>query len=223
MPSSDHQSAPTETAQDAVPAPEAPEKSAAWRLHRRVYDWILHWADTPHGAVALFLLALAESSFFPIPPDVLLIALVLGARSRWLRLAFICTAGSVVGGLIGYAIGLTAMDAIGMRLIQFYEAEVAYEKVRELYTRYDFWIVFVAAFTPIPYKIFTITSGAMEMDLLGFSVVSTVGRGLRFFMVAMLLYIFGPPMKRFIDRYFDLLSLAFVVLLVGGFLAVRYF
>ena len=206
-----------------MPAPEAPEKSAAWRLHRRVYDWILHWADTPHGAVALFLLALAESSFFPIPPDVLLIALVLGARSRWLRLAFICTAGSVVGGLIGYAIGLTAMDAIGMRLIQFYEAEVAYEKVRELYTRYDFWIVFVAAFTPIPYKIFTITSGAMEMDLLGFSVVSTVGRGLRFFMVAMLLYIFGPPMKRFIDRYFDLLSLAFVVLLVGGFLAVRYF
>ncbi len=204
-------------------APEAPEKSAAWRIHRRIYDWILHWADTPHGAIALFLLALAESSFFPIPPDVLLIALVLGARSRWLRLALICTAGSVVGGLIGYAIGLTAMDAIGMRLIRFYEAEVAYEKVRELYTRYDFWIVFVAAFTPIPYKVFTITSGAMEMDLLGFSVVSTLGRGLRFFMVAVLLYIFGPPMKRFIDRYFDVLSLAFVVLLVGGFLAVSYF
>ena len=223
LPPPDSQSTPTDTAPNTGRASQAAEKPSAWRLHRRVYDWVLHWADTPHGAIALFLLSFAESSFFPIPPDVLLIALVLGARSRWWRLALICTAGSVVGGLLGYAIGLMAMDAVGMRVIQFYEFEAAYEKVRELYTRYDFWIVFAAAFTPIPYKVFTITSGAMEMDLLGFSVVSTLGRGLRFFIVAALLYAFGPPMKRFIDRYFDLLSLAFVVLLVGGFVAVSYF
>ncbi len=223
MPPSEYQPSPPDPAPGALSMCEAVARPSAWRIHRRLYDWVLHWADTPHGAAALFLLALAESSFFPVPPDVLLIALVLGARSRWSRLALICTIGSVMGGVIGYVIGLTLMDAVGMRIIEFYQAEEAYEKAREMYTRYDYWIVFTAAFTPIPYKVFTITSGVMEMDLLGFCAVSTVGRGLRFFAVAGLLYIFGPPMKRFIDRYFDLLSLAFVILLVGGFAVISYF
>lgn len=207
-------------AASTVAPTEAPV--AKWRLHRRLYDWVLHWADTPHGAAALFILAFAESSFFPIPPDVLLIALVLGARQRWLRFAAICTVASALGGVAGYGIGLGFMDTIGQRIIALYHAEHYYERVTEWYQQYDYWIVFIAAFTPIPYKVFTIASGAFHMNLLGFALVSIVGRGARFFAVALLLYWFGPPMKRLIDKYFDLLCVVFVVLLVGGFLAIKW-
>jgi membrane protein YqaA with SNARE-associated domain len=202
-----------ETAKPAVPR---------WHLHRRMYDWVLHWADTPHGAIALFCLAFAESSFFPVPPDVLLIALVLGSRGRWLRFAVICTLASAIGGMAGYAIGIAFMDTIGARIIAFYHAESYYEQVMQWYQRYDYWIVFIAALTPIPYKVFTIASGAFHMNLLGFLLVSVVGRGARFFAVAALLYFFGPPMKRFIDRYFNLLCVLFVILLVSGFAAIKY-
>lgn len=199
-----------------------------WRIHRRLYDWVLSWAETPYGGLALFLLAAAESSIFPIPPDVLLIALVLGSSGRlgssgsWWRFALLCTAGSVAGGAIGYLIGKFLMESIGMRIIDFYHAQAYFEQVRNWYLQYDLWIVFVAAFTPIPYKVFTIASGAFDMNLLGFCAVSFVGRGARFFLVAGLLKIAGPAMKRFIDRYFDLLAIAFVVLLIGGFVLLKY-
>ena len=170
----------------------------------------------------MFLLSFAESSFFPIPPDVLLIALVLGARKRWFKFAAICTAGSVIGGIAGYYIGIALMDTVGRPIIDFYHAREHWDKVHRLYTEYGVWIVFVAAFTPIPYKVFTIASGAFELNLPAFCVVSAVGRGARFFIVATLLYLFGPPMKRFIDKYFDWLALAFVVLLVGGFVAIKF-
>lgn len=191
-------------------------------LHRRLYDWVLHFAHTPHGAVALFLLAFAESSIFPIPPDVLLMALVLGARQRWWRLALVCTLGSVLGGVAGYAIGHGLMDSLGAWIIRIYHAEEYYEQVRQLYAQYDYWIVFAAAFTPIPYKVFTIASGAFHMNLLGFSLISLAGRGLRFLLVAALLYWFGPPVRAFIERYFDALCIAFLVLLVGGFVLLKY-
>lgn len=194
-----------------------------WHLHRRLYDWVLHWANTPYGAPALFFLSFAESSFFPIPPDVLLIALVLGARTKWWRFALNCTIASVLGGLGGYLIGMTVMDTVGQKIIAFYKAEAYYERVTQWYLEYDFWIVFAAAFSPIPYKVFTIASGAFQMNVLGFALVSAVGRGMRFFLVAALLYIFGPPVQRFIDRYFNLLCLAFVVLLVGGFAILKLF
>lgn len=187
-----------------------------------MYNWVLHWAETPYGAVALFALAFAESSFFPIPPDVLLIALVLGARRRWWRLAGLCTIGSAAGGLAGYGIGYGLMEAVGWRIIHFYHAEDYWAQVADLYARYDYWIVFSAAFTPIPYKVFTIASGAFDMNIVGFGLVSAVGRGARFFLVAGLLYVFGPPMRRFIDRHFDWLCVAFTVLLIGGFLAIKY-
>lgn len=198
-----------------------PKAVSRWHIHRRMYDWVLHWADTPYGTPALFILSFAESSFFPIPPDVLLIALVLGARQRWFRYALICTVASVVGGLGGYLIGYGLFETVGRKIIAFYQAEHYYEKVMAWYARYDYWIVFVAALTPIPYKVFTIASGVFHMNLLGFSLVSIVGRGIRFFAVAALLYWFGPPMKRIIDKYFDLLCVAFVVLLVGGFLVIK--
>lgn len=194
-----------------------------WHLHRRLYDWVLHWAHTPHGAIALFILAFAESSFFPIPPDVLLIALVLGARQKWWKFAANCTIASVFGGIGGYLIGLGLMDTVGQKIIAFYHAEKYYEQVTGWYQQYDYWIVFAAAFTPIPYKVFTIASGAFHMNVIGFALVSIVGRGMRFFIVASLLYKFGPPMQRFIDKYFNLLCLAFVILLVGGFAVIKLF
>lgn len=196
--------------------------TAGWRIHRRLYDWVLHFAHTPHGLAALFLLSFAESSFFPVPPDVLLIALVLGSAQRWMLFAGTCTLGSVFGGVAGYGIGMFLMDTVGMKVINFYHAQAYYEKVSQWYLQYDFWIVFIAAFTPIPYKVFTIASGAFHMNLLGFALVSAVGRGGRFFLVAGLLRLVGEPMRKFIDKYFDWLALAFVVLLIGGFALIRY-
>ncbi len=208
------------TAPVREPEPHSPEPW--WRIHRRIYDWVLSWADSPHGAIALFLLAFAESSFFPIPPDVLLIALVLGSPSTWWRKALNCTIASVLGGVAGYLIGVFLMDSVGMKIIHFYHAEAYYQQVQAWYLQYDVWIVFIAAFTPIPYKVFTIASGAFDMNLLGFIAVSIVGRGARFFLVAALLRVAGERMKRFIDRYFDLLAIAFVVLLIGGFALIKY-
>lgn len=221
-----NQSAPLPESPSTIPAPEdatpAPAPVGKWHLHRRMYDWVLHWARTPHGAIALFLLAFAESSFFPIPPDVLLIALVLGAREKWWRFATNCTVASVLGGLGGYLIGLGLMDTVGVKIIDFYHAQKYYGQVTEWYLKYDYWIVFVAAFTPIPYKVFTIASGAFHMNVIGFALVSLVGRGLRFWIVAGLLFWFGPPVQRFIDKYFNLLCIVFVGLLVGGFAAIKY-
>jgi membrane protein YqaA with SNARE-associated domain len=211
---------PGETAVETAATSEKPAPKS-WRLHRRLYDWVLHWAETPYGAIALFVLAFAESSFFPIPPDVLLIALVLGAPRKWVGLAFNCTLASALGGLAGYGIGMFLMDTIGVRVIEFYHAQAYYQKVEQWYQLYDYWIVFIAAFTPIPYKVFTIASGAFHMNVLGFFAVSVVGRGARFFLVAALLYWLGAPVKRFIDKYFDLLAIAFVVLLVGGFIVIK--
>ncbi|MCB9867457.1 MAG: DedA family protein [Phycisphaerales bacterium] len=207
---------------DTSTAAAAPQLSWWRHPHRRLYNWVLHWAETPYGAVALFALSFAESSFFPIPPDVLLIALVLGARQRWLKFALLCTAGSVVGGIAGYGIGAALMETVGNWIIHTYHAEAYYEKVHKLYSQYDYWVVLVAAFTPIPYKVFTIASGAMDMSLPGFIIVSFFGRGARFIAVAGLLRIFGRPLRAFIERYFDLLALLFVVLLIGGFAIIKW-
>lgn len=194
-----------------------------WRRpHRAMYDWVLRWADTPHGVAALFVLAFAESSVFPIPPDVLLIALVVGSLYKWHRFALICTLGSVLGGIAGYGIGAGFMDTLGRRVIELYHAEQQFARVQALYGEYDYWVVFIAAFTPIPYKVFTIASGAFGIQFTGFVGASLIGRGARFFLAAGLLRAFGQPLRILIERYFDILSLAFVILLVGGFLVIKW-
>ena len=189
---------------------------------RRLYHWVLHWAETPYGSWALFLLALAESSFFPVPPDVLLIALAISIPARSFRYALICSAGSVIGGMIGYLIGYQFMDLIGMKIVEFYGFTSQYAAVGDLYDRYNAWAVGIAGFTPIPYKVFTISAGAFKIDFLVFLIASAISRAARFFLVGWLIYRFGPGIKLFIDRYFNILAIVFTVLLVGGFIAIKY-
>ena len=196
---------------------------------KRLYDWMLTWGDSRWGALALFLFAFAESSFFPIPPDVLLIALCLGAVARSFRFAAICTAGSILGAMVGYAIGYFVwQNAAGeyTALAHFFFNHVfsveAFEKVGALYDQYNFWIVFTAGFTPLPYKIFTITGGLFHINFVMFIVASIISRGLRFFLIGGLIWKFGAPIKSFIDKYFNLLAIAFTVLLVGSFFLLGY-
>ncbi|MCR4302159.1 MAG: DedA family protein, partial [Sulfuricaulis sp.] len=166
-----------------------------FRPLRRLYDWVLSWAHHRHAPLALFLLAFAESSFFPIPPDVLLIALALGIPTRAFRLALITTAGSVLGGLAGYAIGYGFMASVGQWILDLYNFHAQFEKIRNLYLEYDIWAVAVAGFTPIPYKVFTIAAGAFDMDVWRFTLASLVSRGARFFLLAWLINHYGAAIK----------------------------
>lgn len=185
---------------------------------RRLYEWVLHWAHTPYGIWALFVLAFTESSFFPIPPDVLLIALALSIPAKSFRYALICSAGSVLGGLFGYFIGWQLMDLVGFPIMKFYGILEQYETVRQSYEEYNAVIVFIAAFTPIPYKLITITAGAFKLNILTFTIASLIGRSARFFLVAWLIHRFGQRIKEFIEKYFDILSLVFVGLVALGFI-----
>lgn len=189
---------------------------------KRVYDWVLHWADTPHGSWALFILAFAESSFFPVPPDVLLIALAVGRPSRALRFALICSLGSVLGGALGYLIGWQFMAAVGERIVAFYGLQPRVADIGRLYNQYNAWAVGIAGFTPIPYKVFTIAAGMFRINFGIFMLASLVARSARFFIVGGLIYWFGPHIRTFIDRYFNLLAVVFTVLLVGSFVLIKY-
>ena len=189
---------------------------------RRIYDWVLHWAETPYGTWALFLLAFAESSFFPIPPDVLLIALCVARPERSLRYALVCSAGSILGGCLGYLIGWQFMTGVGSRIVDFYGLTEKVAYIETLYQTYDAWAVGIAGFTPIPYKVFTIAAGMFKINFVVFALASLVSRSARFFIVGGLIYLFGPRIQRFIDRYFDLLAVSFTVLLVAGFVLIKY-
>ena len=194
------------------------------RLMRRLYDWVLHWAETPYGGPALFLLAFVESSIFPIPPDVLLIALCIALPARSLRFALIASAGSVLGGMLGYGIGWGFWSLVAEFFYSYIPGFTpdAFARVQGLFSTYDFWVVFTAGFTPIPYKVITIGAGVFQVNFLVFMIASLISRSLRFFLVAGLLYKFGPGVRSFIDRYFNLLSILFMILLIGGFLVLKY-
>jgi len=189
---------------------------------RKLYDWVLHWAETPYGSWALFLLAFCESSFFPIPPDVLLIALAVAIPKRSFRYALICSAGSVLGGCLGYLIGWQFMAGIGERIIAFYGLTQKIDYIQSLYMAYDAWAIGIAGFTPIPYKVFTISAGAFHINFMVFVIASLVSRSARFFLVGGLIYIFGPKIQAFIDKYFNVLAVAFTVLLVAGFVVIKF-
>ncbi len=189
---------------------------------RKLYDWVLTWAASPYAVPALFMLAFAESSFFPVPPDVLLIALAISVPERAFFFALICAVGSVLGGVGGYIIGYGFMEAVGDRIIHFYGFAEQWARVGDMYNRYAGWAVGIAGFTPIPYKVFTIAAGAFKINFPIFLVASAISRSARFFLLALLIYHFGPPIRLFIDKYFNLLVIAFTVLLLGGFLLIKY-
>ena len=189
---------------------------------RQIYDKSLLWVQSPSGVWALFLLAVAESSFFPIPPDVFLMVLCIAAPKRSFRYAAICAVGSVLGGAIGYGLGLGFMDTLGVKILDWYGLQDKYVVVQDLYQRYDALAVGAAGFTPLPYKLFTITAGAFKINFVTFILMSIVSRSARFFLVAALIYKFGAPVRHFIERYFNLLSILFFILLIGGFLLIRF-
>ena len=201
-------------------AAEQPPQKVNWI--RQIYDKSLLWVQSPSGVWGLFLLAVAESSFFPIPPDVFLMVLCIAVPKKSFRYAAICAAGSVLGGAIGYGLGLGFMDTLGVKILDWYGLHDKYTVVQDLYRQYDALAVGAAGFTPLPYKLFTITAGAFKINFVTFLLMSVVSRSARFFLVAALIYKFGAPVRHFIDRYFNLLTILFFILLVGGFLVVKF-
>jgi membrane protein YqaA with SNARE-associated domain len=180
-------------------------------------DWTVSWAQTDNAVLALFLLAFAESSFFPLPPDILLIVMALNSPDHALFYAMICTLGSALGGAAGYGIGIGG----GRPLLKRFVSEEKIRLVHSYFEKYEAWAIGIAGFTPIPYKIFTISAGVFYIDFIKFVLVSFLSRGARFFLVAGLIALFGEYITDFINKYFNLLSILFVVLLVGGFYVVK--
>ncbi len=189
-------------------------------LHR-LYDKCMEWLQTPYGIWVLFAIAFAESSFFPLPPDVFLIALCVAVPARSFKYALVCAVGSVLGGAFGYGLGLWFMQSVGQPILDIYGLSEKYITVQNLYQQYDAWAVGAAGFTPIPYKLFTIAAGAFHIDFSTFMLASLCSRSARFFLVAAFLWKFGPPVKIYIEKYFNILSIVFLVLLIGGFVLIK--
>ena len=224
----------------------APESSPTRNPIRKLYQWVLHWAETPYGVPALILLAFAESSFFPIPPDILLIALAISIPKRAFHYAFYCTAASILGGCFGYMLGaeffhplvnpvidylgaakswfgfqqegITSVQIENLGHVYIFYENGLFMKAKGLFDQYGFLAILLAALTPIPYKVFTISAGFFGVGIGTLLLGSVLGRTARFFGVALLIYLLGPPIKVFIDKYFNLLSILFAILLIGGFL-----
>lgn len=184
---------------------------------QRCYDWTMNLALHRHALLILFAVSFAESSFFPIPPDIMLIPMILMARDQAWKIAAVCTVASVLGGVAGYGIGYGLFETVAQPILEFYNAAEKFESVKALYNEHGVLIVFSAGFSPIPYKLFTIASGVTQMDLTSFTLTSIVGRGARFFIIAALLWKFGIPIKTFIEQHLGKLTLLFVAILAGGF------
>lgn len=193
------------------------------KIIRHLYDWVLSWANTAYGVPALFILSFAEASFFPIPPDVLLMALALAVPARSYKYALVAAVGSVLGGVFGYAIGWGFWGALEPYFYQYVPGVNAagFEHVRNLFEQYDFWTVFAAGFTPIPYKIFTISAGVFQISLPIFIAASLIGRSLRFFLVAAMFFYFGKAARQLIEKYFNLFSILVLIAIIAVILFVK--
>ncbi|MEI6631382.1 MAG: YqaA family protein [bacterium] len=193
------------------------------RWFRSMYNWTIRWSSSRHAPTALFSIAFIESSFFPIPPDVLLITMTIAQKKKWFKYAAICTIGSVIGALFGYFIGWALFETLGKFIVQTYNLQEVVQIIERKYQENAFFTVFTAAFTPIPYKAITISAGLFKISLFTLIIASIIGRAGRFFMVAGALRIFGDKIANSIEKYFDILSIIFVVLLLGGFLLLKFF
>jgi len=200
--------------------PQAPKIEAG--MIRKLYDWTISLAAHPRAIWALAIIAFVESSFFPIPPDVLMIPMIIAAPTRAFRIAAVATVASLLGGLFGYAIGALLFETVGQPILDFYGKADAFESFAIRYNDWGAWAVLIAGVTPFPFKVITIASGATGLSLPVFIVSAILARALRFFVVAALLWKFGPPIRGFIERRLGLMFAIFCVLLLGGFYLVRY-
>ncbi len=207
------------SSQDVAAATKKPN------IVKRMYLWVLHWAETPYGTPALFGLSFAESSFFPIPPDVLQIALSISKPKRSFYYAAVSAVASVLGAILGWYIGYALWAGFLESFFLNYVPGVtdkSIAKVQGLYAAYGFAVIAIAAFTPIPYKVFTITAGMGSTISLPVLIAASIfGRSARFFLVATCIYFFGPTVKHYIDKYFELITIVFTILLIGGFLLIK--
>ena len=189
---------------------------------RDLYNWTLEQSSKKYASWFLAFISFIESSFFPIPPDIILIPMIIAKRTKAFILASICTIFSVIGGLFGYFIGFALFNSVGLILVNFYGMNDYIESLKEYYNNYGVWFVLVAGFTPLPFKIITIASGLFQLNLIVFIVCSLIARGSRFYLIAVLLYIFGETIKKFIEKYFNILTILFFILLIGGVLFLGY-
>lgn len=205
---------------ESIPEPsQAPTPRKGW--FRRLYDWLLKWCETPQGVWVLVGVAFVESSFFPIPPDLFLIGLSLARPERWMRLALLTTLASVAGGMAGYAIGWGLWASVKGYVIPSIFSQANFDLVSGYYSEHGLAVVFLAAFTPIPYKVFTICAGISKLNLAGFAAASFVGRGARFALVGWIVHRFGPKAREIIEKHFAIATLVGGVLAVGGYYALK--
>ena len=189
---------------------------------KRTYNWTLEKAQHKNAKWYLSLISFAESSFFPIPPDILLIPMALASKARALFYAFMCTLFSVLGGILGYAIGYFFYNSVGIYIVDFYHLENSFNIFENYYKEFGILIVLGAGITPFPYKFITIASGVFGLNIFLFIIVSIIGRGLRFYLIAILVYFFGEKIKLIIDKYFNILTIVFFILLVGSVFIIRF-
>ncbi len=192
-------------------------------LVRRIYDEVIHLSAKQHALFWLAVISFVESSFFPIPPDIMLIPMILATPKQAWKIAGVCTVASVIGAYLGYIIGFYFFQLIAEPLLNFYGYLDKFNEFKNLYNEYGAWIVFGAGITPFPYKIITIASGVVHLNLVVFTIASVIARGLRFFLIAWLLYAYGEKMRTFIEKNLGWLSILFLVLLIGGFALLKLF
>jgi membrane protein YqaA with SNARE-associated domain len=191
-------------------------------MMRRLYDWMMDKARSERAPHALFWVSFIESSFFPIPPDVMLIPMVIANRLKAWWYATVATIGSVIGGVFGYLIGYFFFEQIGQPILEFYGKAESFGEFTSWFNEWGVWILIIKGMTPFPYKVLTITAGVTHMPLLEFMLASVIARAMRFYLVAGLLYFFGEPIREFIEKRLSLVTTVFVILLVLGFVAIRY-
>ena len=191
------------------------------KLVRKIYDYVINLSSNKHALAWLFVISFVESSFFPIPPDIMLIPMILATPKQAWKIAGVCTIASVIGAYLGYVIGFYFFTLIAEPLLQFYGYLDKFNEFKNLYSEYGAWIVFGAGITPFPYKIITIASGVVHLNLVVFTVASVIARGLRFFVIAWLLKVYGEKMRLFIEKNLGWLSVLFLLLLIGGFLLIK--
>ena len=193
------------------------------KIVRKTYDTIIHLSESKHAIAWLAVISFVESSFFPIPPDIMLIPMILATPNKAWRIAGVCTITSVIGAYFGYIIGVYFFNLIAEPLLKFYGYLDKFEAFKNLYEEYGAWIVFGAGITPFPYKIITIASGVVHLNLVVFTVASVIARGMRFFLIAWLLKVYGVAMRKFIEKNLGWLSIVFLLLLIGGFALIKFF